>query len=80
MKRVAIILAWTSIGFVAGVAATLITLALLLSREEPKLTPTPNREHRLFPWRNCLRNRLDSRVLPANYCSGHLATGSKLPE
>lgn len=46
MKRVAIILAWTSIGFVAGVAATLITLALLLSREEPKLTPTPNREHR----------------------------------
>ena len=46
VKRVAIILAWTSIGFVAGVAATLITLALLLSREEPKLTPTPNREHR----------------------------------
>ena len=46
MKRVAINLAWTSIGFVAGVAATLITLALLLSREEPKLTPTPNREHR----------------------------------
>jgi len=46
MKRVAIILAWTSIGFVAGVAATLITLALLLSREEPKLTPTPNPEHR----------------------------------